>query len=123
MREHGYSLRAVADRMTSDGRGTVGHSSVSAWADGTRRPGRENCVRIARVFRADPRYVLDLAGWPAPEEGTYILEATLTDEEQAIIEAYRTGDPRTQAPLLAIARASRELRGRSDAVPDDAAGA
>lgn len=59
MTARGYSLRNVAERMSSDGLGRVGHSGIGEYARGERRPGPQNVIRLARVFRADPKEWLE----------------------------------------------------------------
>lgn len=110
MQRRGYSLRNVAERMTSDGLGRVGHSGIGEYARGDRRPGPQNVVRLARVFHADPEEWLLLAGYPTDlPEGT-VPEATLSPDEATIIEAFRLDDPDVQEHLLSAARLALRLR-------------
>jgi len=88
------SLRAVAERAG------VGHTTVRSWREGIARPTWENCIAIAKALRVDDALVRSLAGYSDVGGDTYIAEATLTPEEDQIVQAWRTASAEGRRLLL-----------------------
>ena len=83
----------------------VSHVSVGNWLKGTYLPEVPNIIKIARYFKVDPDYLLELVGYrPRPYH-----EEALPDFHIYVSRKFRN-NPRLQRALVAAYEALTEAR-------------
>ena len=91
------SVREVAEEMG------VSHTTVAKWLRGS-RPSWEHCALIATFFDVQVDSIRRMAGYTEARTGTAVGAATLSPEEDALVQALRATDDEGRRLLLATAR-------------------
>ena len=89
---------AIADALG------VSKQTISAWRNGSRSPKKSVLLRIAEFYHTSPEWLL---GWDLPAPQIISPEASLTfdalsEEEQALITAFRSARPEYQSIVMEI---------------------
>ena len=90
------SIRELADEIG------VSHTTLRNWLAGS-RPSWEACALIADFFGVSEASIRRLAGYDAGAEARGPV-GDLSPEEEAIVRAYRAGNPEGRRALLGVAR-------------------
>ncbi|MGE0228826.1 MAG: helix-turn-helix domain-containing protein [Dehalococcoidia bacterium] len=107
--------RHYSDRGFSELTG-VSEAAVRTWRRGSSRPNWEQLPKIARALGVDVRFVRQMAGYrdEGEEDVPPISEQGLSDEEAALLQAFRIAGPEGRTALLATARVAMRFAGDSD---------
>lgn len=75
----------------------VSKQTISAWRKGIRSPKRSMLVKIAAYYNVSIEWLL---GWDLPAPNFALSAAMLSEDEQALVSAYRSADDRARDDAL-----------------------